>query len=131
MKNCLCVFLLLFVVACAGKPQTLPSRHLKERDYQEAWCGRAGGRAEVRLPDATRCDCLTATHAIEFDFAPKWAEAVTQALHYGLQTGKRPGIVLIMLNKKDRKYLERINRIIEHYHLPVDVWEMNDIEQGP
>jgi len=29
---------------------------------------------EVVMKDGTRCDILTATHAIEVDFAKKWAE---------------------------------------------------------
>ena len=28
------------------------------------------------LPDGTRCDCVTDTHAIEFDFGVNWAEAL-------------------------------------------------------
>jgi hypothetical protein len=27
---------------------------------------------EVVLPDKTRCDCVTDTHAIEFDFGNNW-----------------------------------------------------------
>ena len=72
------------------------------------------------LPDRTRCDCITDTHAIEFDFGNKWAEAIGQALHYGFQTEKRPGIVLILESPKDRKYWIRLNTIIEHYKLPID-----------
>ncbi|WP_171018846.1 hypothetical protein ACONUD_00725 [Microbulbifer harenosus] len=51
-------------------------------DYQLPWCETAGGVAEYVLPDRTRVDCLTETHAMEFDFAPKWAEAIGQALYY-------------------------------------------------
>ena len=36
------------------------------------------------LPDGTRCDCLTDTHAIEFDFGSNWAEAIGQSAHYKL-----------------------------------------------
>ena len=79
-------FLLLAVVP----PAEAKRAHL-ERDYQAQWCAEKGGQAEVVLPDGTRADCLTATHAIEFDFGSKWAEAIGQALFYGLQTGKRPG----------------------------------------
>ena len=32
------------------------------------WCEAQKGRVEVVLPDGTRCDCVTDTHAIEFDF---------------------------------------------------------------
>ena len=74
------------------------------------------------LPDRTRCDCLTKTHAIEFDFGPKWAEAVGQTLYNGLQTGKRPGIVLILESPQDRTYWLRLNSTIELYKLPIDTW---------
>jgi hypothetical protein len=36
------------------------------------------GQVEVVLPDGTRCDCLTETHAIEFDFGRGWGEAIGQ-----------------------------------------------------
>jgi hypothetical protein len=56
----------------------------------------------VVLPDGTRCDCLTDTHAIEFDFGNKWAEAIGQSAYYALQTGKKndpvPFSVLIIDN---------------------------------
>ena len=53
---------------------------------------------EVVMNDGTRCDILTATHAIEVDFAKKWAEAIGQSLHYALHTGKRPAVALIVLS---------------------------------
>ena len=62
------------------------------------------GQVEVVLPDGTRCDCVTETHAIEFDSGSKWAETVGQSAYYALQTGKRAGIVLILETMKDRKY---------------------------
>lgn len=72
--------------------------------------------------DGTRCDCLTKTHAVEFDIASKWAESIGQALLYGAHTGKRCGIVLILEKDTDTRYLERLNHVIEAYGLPVDVW---------
>ena len=95
-----------------------------EKWYQHKWCSEHGGQVEVILPDKTRCDCLTETHAIEFDFGPKWAEAIGQALYYGLQTGKKPGIVLIMENEGDYKYWLRLNSTIQHFKLPIDTWQM-------
>jgi len=83
----------------------------------------------VVLPDKTRCDCLTDTHAIEFDFGKKWAEAMGQSLYYSLQTGKRAGIVLILESVKDRKYLIRLNSTIMHHKLPIDVW-ITEIKEG-
>ena len=52
----------------------------KEADYQKEWCQHRGGLVEYRLKDKTRVDCLTLTHAIEFDFANKWAESIGQFL---------------------------------------------------
>ena len=69
-------------------------------------------------------DCLTDTHAIEFDFGNKWAEAIGQALYYFIQTGKRAGVVLILKKQKDYKYWIRLNTIVEHYGLPIDVWKV-------
>ncbi len=93
-----------------------------EKWYQERWCSKNNGQAEVTLPDRTRCDCLTSTHAIEFDFGSQWAEAIGQALYYSLQTGKRAGVVLILEKPKDRKYWIRLNSTIEHFNLPIDAW---------
>ncbi len=94
-----------------------------EKWYQERWCKANGGQMEVVFPDKTRCDCLTNTHAIEFDFGKKWAESIGQALYYSIQTGKRAGVVLILEKPGDYKYWIRLNTIIEHFSLPIDTWK--------
>jgi hypothetical protein len=99
--------------------------HLRpEKYYQEKWCAENKGRAEVVLPDRTRCDCLTATHAVEHDFGQKWAEAIGQSLYYSLQTGKKAGIALILEKPEDRRYWIRLNSTIQHFNLPIDTWEV-------
>ena len=110
------IIFLLIAVNCHAK------RLHPEKWYQEHWCADQGGRSEIVLPDKTRCDCITDTHAIEFDFGNKWTEAIGQSLYYGLQTGKKPGIVLILEHIKDRKYWIRLNSTIQHYKLPIDTW---------
>lgn len=95
----------------------------KEADYQKAWCTE--GRIEHRLDDRTRVDCLTDSHSIEFDYAHKWAEAIGQSLYYAFKTNKRAGIVLIYRSDRDHKYFLRLNSVIEHNKLPIDVWVMN------
>ena len=60
-----------------------------EKHYQGMWRQKHGGQVEVVLPDRTRCDCLTDTHAIEFDFGSKWAENI--GLYYSIQTRKKVG----------------------------------------
>jgi len=113
----------LFLVA-AWQGATLAARLHPESWYQRLWCRKQGGQLEARLPDDTRCDCLTATHAVEFDFGSKWAEAIGQALYYSLQTGKRAGIVLILEKETDYKYWLRLNTTIQHFQLPIDTWIM-------
>jgi len=94
-----------------------------EKYYQDKWCAEQGGQTEVVLPDRTRCDCLTDTYAVEFDFANKWAEAIGQALYYSLQTGKRAGIVLIV-GEEDWRYWVRLGTTVHHFDLPIDIWRI-------
>lgn len=103
-----------------------PAHAKNESVYRDKWCREHNGKIEVTLPDRTRCDCLTDTHATEFDRGKKWAEAIGQALYYSLQTGKRAGVVLIIESKKDRKYWIRLNSTIQHFDLPIDTWKMEE-----
>ena len=84
----------------------------------------SNSRVEVTLADRTRCDIITKDHAIEVDFGKKWAESIGQSLHYGLQTKKTPGIVLILEQEKDFKYLERTKNIILNNNLNVVLWAL-------
>lgn len=91
--------------------------------YQKEWCAAQNGTLESVVPSGARCDCLTTTHAIEFDFADKWAEAIGQSLHYATQTEKKAGIVIIMENPdRDNKLLKRLKMTIEENDLPIDYW---------
>ena len=65
----------------------------------------------MTMPDGTRCDILTDTHAIEVDFADKWAEAIGQSLNYAMQTGKKAGILLVIKDRGDEKHLERLTKM--------------------
>lgn len=89
-----------------------------EKDYQLKYCK---GKIEHVLPDRTRVDCLTETHAIEYDYGHKWAEAIGQSLHYAMYTGKRAGVVLIV-SPTEHRFVTRIKAVIDHYPLPISVW---------
>ncbi|MEY8238829.1 MAG: hypothetical protein RPT25_00630 [Cycloclasticus sp.] len=112
-------YLVLFLIATQLVSGCTFAVSLSEKDYQEIWCQ---GQKEVALQDMTRVDCLTASHAIELDFAYKWKEAIGQSLHYALLTGKQAGIGLIIRTHEDNRYLEQLNTVIENYHLPIQVW---------
>jgi hypothetical protein len=99
------------------------AQHLhSEKYYQEKWCAEQSGKTEVVLPDRTRCDCLTKTHAIEFDFGSKWAESLGQSMYYSIQTGKKAGICLILETPSDYKYWVRLNTVIDQNNLKIDTW---------
>lgn len=116
MKKIIAAFLLILVSTSANA-----KRLHKERYYQDITCNEIGGVVEYRLPDKTRVDCLTDTHAWEHDFGSKWAEAIGQSLHYARMTGKKAGIYLILEKKSDNRYYGRLMDNIEFYDLPITV----------
>lgn len=83
-----------------------------EYSYQHAWCSAHNGIEEFENKDRTRVDCLTKYHAVEFDFANKWAESIGQALHYQLMTSKKAKVVLILEDpKKEMVYFYRVKKL--------------------
>jgi hypothetical protein len=127
MRRTVLLITVMVVLTGLGSPaQARKSHRHPEAYYQREWCTGQNGQAEVVLADATRCDCLTETNAIEFDFAPKWAEAIGQALYYGTMTGKTPGIVLIVSGPGDAKYVQRIKAVADQYEIVMAVWTMDE-----
>ncbi|QFT53522.1 hypothetical protein FIU95_02915 [Microbulbifer sp. THAF38] len=107
-----------------GVPIVLLGFPVNELDYQKPWCSSQDGVIEFVLPDRTRVDCLTATHAVEFDFAPKWAESIGQALYYAGQTRRRAGVVLILRDSGDVRYLRRLRSAVASAGLALDIWTL-------
>lgn len=96
-----------------------------ESDYRDHICGTAGYRTEVSMPNGTRADCVSETHAIEVEFAHKWAEALGQSLNYAAETGLAPGIILICKRGTEARCLTwalRLEQTIARWRLPVTVW---------
>lgn len=114
--------ILLLIIACFLVMLPTQAKHLHlEKEYQAYWCNAHNGVMEYQLPDYTRVDCLTDTHAIEFDFAPKVYESIGQALYYSIMTNKKPGIVLILENSDtDSKYVKRLEKVVRLYK--IDYW---------
>lgn len=106
MRLFVMVFLFLYS-ATAFAAHKMP-----ERTYQKMYCPY---NAEVKLSDNTRVDCLTDRYAIEFDFAPKWAEALGQSLHYARMTGRTPAIFLILEHETDMRYVKRLKPLCKKY----------------
>lgn len=116
---CILGLVLAFLEASAG-PRLHP-----EKTYQQVFARGAGGEVETVMPDGSRCDVLTPTHAIEVDFAPKWCEAIGQSLFYGIQTNRKPGILIILENPDDRRFLIRLGTVIREHRLPIALWTID------
>lgn len=109
---------------------------MSESALTARYCGGSGMTINIRMPDGTYSDCLSDTHIIEVDFSRKWAEAIGQALHYGLWTSdplwsrdtigpRRAGIILLCVSARDTctDHYVRLFRIVEHFDLPVTIWD--------
>jgi len=99
-----------------------PSNALENEDYyNRQFCSEVSGQAEYRLPDRSRIDCLTDTHAYEADWADglKVYESIGQSLYYAAETGKKPGILLLVRKKNSDKHIRKVKRVIESWSLPI------------
>ena len=90
-----------------------------ESYYRDILCASLQGKSEYYLPDKTRVDCLTDFYAIEVDFSEKWAESIGQSLHYGLMTGRKPAVYLIIESNSDLKHLNRLINIADKHGIKV------------
>lgn len=96
-----------------------------ERGYQLDIVAHLAGQgvtatAEHVLPDGARVDIVTATYAIEVDFAKKWAECIGQALFYAHMTGKKP-VCLLLVGVEDKEPgVARLAAVCKRER--IDVW---------
>jgi hypothetical protein len=56
------------------------------------------------LWDGSKPDLVGPEYAYEVDWAQKWKEAVGQARLYGIMTGRKSAIILLMKSPKDKIY---------------------------
>ena len=89
--------------------------------YNRQFCTEESGQAEYRLSDLSRVDCLTDTHAFEADWADglKVYESIGQSLYYSAETGKQPGILLLIRKNSFEKHVRKVKRVIERWNLPI------------
>jgi len=85
--------------------------------YNRLFCEEMQGEAEYVLEDLSRVDCLTDTHAFEADWADglKVYESIGQALYYAAETGKLPGILLLIRKDNSEKHIRKVERVIKMY----------------
>lgn len=104
-----------------------------EKDYQDFWCTKMGGQTDgpaVRVKGGI-IDCVTDRYAVEVDFGHKWKEGIAQARWYGLQTGKIPGLLLILEKPSDQKYVEYVEDYLHGSDLYLKVWTITPADLNP
>ena len=111
------ISLVMFVVTVRGN------------EVQE--CQRLGpkynGKLEVVQWDASRVDILNDEYAIEADWSHKWAEAVGQSLYYSILTGKKPGIILLVKDKKkEMKHIYRCQTVCAKYGIKLFLEQVDE-----
>lgn len=72
-----------------------------------------GGASEVSVPSG-RVDLVTDSVAYEVELAANWKEAIGQSLWYSLQTGKKPGIIIVKETPEQFKYVQQLNSALQH-----------------
>lgn len=94
-----------------------------EKDYITLIQQQLGGQTEVTLTGG-RADIVNDVYAIEVEFANKWKNAIGQALWYGLQTTKQPGIVLVLRESSDYNYAVQLGSALSYAGLDesIKVW---------
>jgi len=116
MKNLILLFLLI--------PTFLTAQKISEAQYIRMINEKLQGQTEYSV-NSGRIDILTETHAIEVERANKWKQSIGQALWYGLQTSREPGIILIIEKDSDYKYFIQLNTTLGHAGLTdkIKVWQ--------
>ena len=90
--------------------------------YKKKWCNENKGKIDAPMPDKTSCGCQTDKNVIEFAYADRWHNAVGLTLYNSMQTSIKPGVVLIIEDKSNEKYPDRLKNTIKEFKLPIDMW---------
>ena len=94
-----------------------------EAHYIDILATQLSGVQEYKVKNG-RVDIVTPYHAIEVEWAANWKHSIGQALWYGLQTNKKPGIILIMKETKDRNFGVMLKSALDYAGIgdKIDVW---------
>lgn len=135
---------LIIAAAILAATGATPSLALSESQLVQLYC--RGMITEFTNPDRSRTDCISATHAIEVDWADKYLQAIGQALHYAqwthefsenpnefarwhraVNTPRTPGIIFACTaNRRTELCADKIVRplrIAERYGFPLTIWD--------
>jgi len=100
------------------------TKYLNEVGHSERIAEERSIASEVRMPDHTRCDLVSDTHAYEVEWAHKWKEAPTQAILYSIWTGKKPGVILLSKSRtQDKLHILRCKLVCQKLNIDMEVYD--------
>ena len=100
---------------------------------EHAYCKRLAKKYNVTDPkyiertlqDGSRVDLLSREYSYEVDWSPKHYQAVGQAIHYSILTGRKPAIILLVKDPaKEWRHLVRSARICGHLGIALHIEEV-------
>jgi len=114
---------LRFFLLCSLTFHCTCGRAQPEAAYIEVLAKHLNAQSEIPV-NSGRVDLETTTHAIEVERAPKWKNSIGQALWYGMQRNKKPGIILLIESPAQRKYALQLGSALDYAGLgnSIDVW---------
>ena len=131
MKLILIIFLILSIPIISFsqkdsvlvKKDTIVIKKYNETYYRNIFAKKIKGKTKTILNDKTYVDIVTDKNVIKVIFANKWAEGIGHALYYSEMTYKKPGILILIRNKYDVKYINKLLKVAKMYY--ISVWIMN------
>lgn len=87
-----------------------------ERDYTNYIQSLIGGKTEFKVKGG-RADLVTEKYAFEIEKANNWKESIGQSIWYALNTNKQAGIILVLENDKDYKYVIQLSTALGYAKL--------------
>lgn len=115
-------FAVVSLVACVGCLWPVIAAAETEPEACRRLAAKYAAELEVVLPDETRVDLLSETHAWEAEWAENWAEGVGQATLYSIWTGKRPGLILLTRDRRgDKLHFLRAKLVCERLKIDLRI----------
>ena len=94
-----------------------------ESYHNEIWCGEQGGEIGVALKNGRICDCVINDMVIETKEAKgNYFEALGKVMYLSMVAKKKAGLLMIVDNSKEWTVVDRTQKIIDHYKLPVSLF---------
>jgi len=115
MKKYIIIFSLCLLTLISSAQVRLHS----EAVYKDSLQKFTGGKREVLLADKSRADLVWGDYAIEVTFANVFYSAIGQALYYAQGLNKKPGIIMIIENATDEKFISKVINVAETTNIKV------------